>query len=689
VHPVCVNSSTLAVCSPVSLGLNSASEPSLVAFLQWLTRLLAIGLICFSFHTPAAAQALAFTSTTADGQVFELATEQFSSTVVCFLGTQCPMARGYAPQLNQLHREFAPAGVQLVGVISNRQDSAEDVVRYAQELTIEFPMIHDVGNQIADRYGATRTPEVFLLDRQLKLRYHGRIDDQLAPGVARATATRHDLRIALEEVLAGKPVSIPATVALGCIIGRVESRPKVPTDGNPITYCNQVARVLQRHCVECHRAGEIGPFAMDSFEEVVGWADTMLETVEQGRMPPWHADPNFGDFVNARAMPESDKQILRDWIAGGSQRGLESDLPAPRQWVEGWNLPRPPDLIVNMRSRPFTVPKQGVVEYQYFVADPGLTEDTWVTAAEVIPGARSVVHHAIVFVRPPDGADFRGVGWLSAYVPGQRVQELPPGRARKVAAGSKFVFQMHYTPNGVEQSDVSKVGLLFAQPEQVTHEVLTLMAIDHEFEIPPGESNFSVRARTPWIPAEAELLAITPHMHVRGKSFKLFINGPDASPLLNVPAYDFNWQHTYQLRQPIALDISSHGLEFEATFDNSSANPFNPDPTETVSWGDQTWEEMAVAFFEVARPVGAQEARRPRQAMVSVDTSPHGLSRQEKMKAYVERLFRELDANQDGLIHKSEVDIVVRHMHFGLWDLNRDNVVSREEAQRVAEKLFP
>jgi hypothetical protein len=428
---------------------------------------------------------------------------------------------------------------------------------------------------------------------------------------------------------------------------------------------------------------------MDSFEEVVGWADTMLETVDQGRMPPWHADPNFGDFVNARAMPEADKQILRDWIAGGSQRGLESDLPAPRQWIEGWNLPRPPDLIVSMRSRPFTVPKEGVVEYQYFVADPGFTKDTWVTAAEVKPGARSVVHHAIVFVRPPDGADFRGVGWLSAYVPGQRVHELPPGRARKVAAGSKFVFQMHYTPNGVEQTDVSKVGLLFAQPEQVTHEVLTLMAIDQEFEIPPGESSFAVQARTDWIPADAELLAITPHMHVRGKSFKLFINGPEAPPLLHVPAYDFNWQHTDLLRQPIALDSASHGLEFEATFDNSHANPFNPDPTETVTWGDQTWEEMALAFFEVARPVGATEFSRPRQAMVSVESSPSGPSRQEKVDAYVERLFRELDANLDGLIHKSEVDIVVRHMHFGLWDLNGDKVVSREEVQRVAEKLFP
>ncbi|MEZ6079412.1 MAG: hypothetical protein R3C56_28210 [Pirellulaceae bacterium] len=218
--------------------------------------------------------------------------------------------------------------------------------------------------------------------------------------VARAAASRQDLRIAIEELLSGKPISIPATNALGCIIGRVPHVETIDQVANSTTYTNQVARVLQQHCVECHRSGEIGPFAMDRYEEVVGWAETMMETVEQGRMPPWHADPQFGSFANARNMPEEDKQILRDWIDGGLQRGDDADLPAPLEFTDGWNMPRTPDLEIGMRDRPFVVPKDGVVEYQYFVADPGLTEDTWVTAAQVIPGKRSVVHHAIVFVRP-------------------------------------------------------------------------------------------------------------------------------------------------------------------------------------------------------------------------------------------------------------------------------------------------
>lgn len=634
------------------------------------------------------ASQLSFSLATIAGDAVELKPGSSTASVVCFLGTECPMARGYASQLNRLHDTFAARGVRLIGVMSNRQDSSADIARYASELNIVFPLVHDVSGEVADRYGAKRTPEVFLLDTELKLRYHGRIDDQLAPGVARSSATREDLRIAIEELLAGKPISIPATKPLGCFIGRAPTEPAVTAIDSPVTYSKQVARVLQQHCIECHRTGEIGPFAMDSYDEIVGWADTMLETVEQGRMPPWHADPQFGNFANARSMPEADKQVLRDWIAAGLPQGLDSDLPPEPIWVEGWNLPRAPDMVVEMRARPFTVPKDGVVEYQYFVADPGLEQDTWVTAAQVIPGARSVVHHAIVFVRPPDGAEFRGIGWLSAYVPGQRVSELPPGRARKIPAGSKFVFQMHYTPNGVEQADITKVGLLFGEKEQVTHEVFTTLAIDQEFEIPPGEASFAIRAKTIGLPTNGELLAITPHMHVRGKSFRLFDAQRTSETILNVPHYDFNWQHTYQLVKPLALDTFEQGLEFEAVFDNSTNNPFNPDPTETVTWGDQTWEEMAVAFFEVSRPLNAASTTTTSSSTGSEQATQQQKQRESKIEAYVQRVFAALDANGDGQIKKAEADIVVRHLHFDLWDLNADNVATLTEVQRAAQSLY-
>lgn len=617
------------------------------------------------------------------------------------------MARGYTVQLNALHSEFAARGVRIIGVMSNRQDTLEEIAKFADELQTVFPLVHDDQNEIANRYGAQRTPEVFLLDEQLKLRYHGRIDDRLAPGIARAEASRQDLRTAIEELLAGKSVSIPATTALGCIIGRMPTADKTAENLQGITYTNQVARVLQMHCIECHRPGEIGPFAMDRYEQVVGWAETMLETVEQHRMPPWHADPEFGDYANARIMPEEDKQVLRDWIAGGLQRGDDADLPAPLEFIEGWNLPCPPDLEVAMRTRPFTVPKDGVVEYQYFVADPGLEEDTWITAAQVIPGRASVVHHAIVFVRPPDGSEFPGIGWLSAYIPGQRVHAMPEGYARKIPAGSKFVFQMHYTPNGVEQADVTRVGLVTCDASQVSHEVFTLMALDQDFEIPPGAEDFPVQASTSWLPERSELLAITPHMHFRGKSFRLFGASGQDETLLYVPQYDFNWQHTYLLEKPIPLDAFEAGLQFTATFDNSANNPFNPDPTQTITWGDQTWEEMAVAFFEVARPlkssasaprvhrtraagkrsVPSSQAAPEKQAAEAIQAA--GVQRQTDIEDYIQRVFTALDVNSDGEIHKSEVDIVVRRLHFDLWDLDDDHVITVDEVRQVAERLHP
>ena len=230
------------------------------------------------------------------------------ATVVCFLGTECPLAKLYAPRLCRLATEFPD--VRFIGINSNRQDSGEDVAAYSEAHDLSFPVLKDHRNEVADQFGALRTPEVFLLDKELVVRYQGRIDDQYMPGISRQSPTQNDLQIAISELLSGKEVSVPKTQAVGCLIGRVKN----PVVSGEITFCNQVARVLQKHCLECHREGEIGPFSLDDYDEVAGWADTMLEVINDGRMPPWHADPDHGEFMNARLMPEGDKAILQKWV---------------------------------------------------------------------------------------------------------------------------------------------------------------------------------------------------------------------------------------------------------------------------------------------------------------------------------------------------------------------------------------
>lgn len=618
------------------------------------------------------------------GEPFELMVQTSGQmTVVCFLGTECPLARYYGPRLSQLSKDFDKQKVRFIGINSNSQDSPKEVAQYVRDYDISFPVLKDPGNKVADQFGARTMSEVYILDHNLAVRYHGRVDDQYLPGVARSQPTRHDLRIALEELMAGKQVSVSETQSIGCSIGRV----KVPASQSDVTFCNQVSRILNAHCVECHRVGEIGPFSLTDYDEVTGWGDTILETIEAGRMPPWNANPSYGHFQNSRLMPESDKALLREWVAAGMPLGDQSQLPKTPEYSSGWQLPREPDLVLKMRDRPFKIPATGTVEYQYFVVDPQFTEDRWVSASQVIPGNRPTVHHSILFVRPPDGTDVRGVGYLTGYVPGQRSFALPPGYARKVPAGSKFVFQMHYTPNGLEQEDITQVGMTFIPESEVKHEVFTLLGIDQEFEIPPNTSDYAVPVKLGWLPKRAELLAIVPHMHVRGKSFQATIRrGDQTEVLLDVPRYDFNWQHVYELQTPIKLG-SVDALEYTAHFDNSRNNPANPDPTQTVYWGDQTWEEMAVAFFEVAEPRDAlsePEPQRNKQKLVMKSGPEKGT--QESPEAFVADFFKRFDKNQDGVVEKTETPIGFRTYAFRDFDANGDGKLSRDEIEAESKR---
>ncbi|MEM0926460.1 MAG: redoxin domain-containing protein, partial [Planctomycetota bacterium] len=601
-------------------------------------------------------------------------------TVYCFLGTECPLAKLYGPRLQALSSGYGENDVAFIGINSNVQDSPSEIDQYARRHRIRFPIAKDARQAVADRMGATRTPEVVLLDANGLIQYRGRIDDQYEPGIARQAPRSHDLRNAIDQYLAGEWISVPETEAVGCLITRVAKRSESSEEA-AFTFTRDIKPILNQHCVECHRPGEIGPFSLTDYDEVIGWAEMMLEVIDEKRMPPWHAEQGIGEFIGARVLPSEARETISRWIEDGMPKGEESDLPPAPVFTAGWHLPTKPDLELAMRPRPFTVPADGVVEYQYFVVDPGWETDRWVRAAQVIPGDASVVHHTIVFVRPPDGTSFGGIGWLGAYVPGQRTLALPAGHARRIPAKSKLVFQMHYTPNGTESQDRTRLGIWFADEKTVTDQVTTHVALNHEFEIPPGESDFRVTLSSDSFPHDGMLLGITPHMHFRGKSFRLFAkpkaNEESRQPQewLRVPHYDFNWQHWYAFSQPKSLqEIES--LEMSVGFDNSMGNPFNPDPEEFVSWGDQTWEEMAVAFYDIATPLGSPLYRRPTLARPS---DQQLAERRERGEAMADQFFAEMDLNGDGVVQRDETPDTFRAFGFYRLDLNRDRRITRSE----------
>lgn len=522
-------------------------------------------------------------------------------TVVAFLGAECPLVKLYAGRLQELSKQYADKGVRLIGVNANQHDSLAEIGHFVRTNKITFPMLKDAGNRVADAYGAERTPEMFVLDAKGSLRYRGRIDDQYTYGLQKPKVTRAHLKEAIEELLAGKSVSVTTTKTVGCHIGRLLT----PDPNSKVTYSNQVARILQKRCVSCHRPGEIAPFALQEYDEVVGWAEMIAEVVSEQRMPPWHANPEHDKFKfsNDASMTDAEKQTLLDWVDAGAPKGDPKQLPKPKTFADGWQIGKP-DLIVPMSKKPFRVPAEGEVRYQYFAVDPGFEEDKWIKAAECRPGNRAVVHHIIVAARSPKDRNVKTHGtprsaWISATAPGAPPQILPDGMAKRIPAGSRLIFQMHYTPNGTAQEDISSVGFIFADPKTVKKEVATQQAANSRLRIPPGDDNHEVKAYYPF-KRDALLLTLFPHMHLRGKSFRYTLIYPDKREdvLLDVPHYDFNWQNGYRFDKPVLAPAGST-LKCTAHFDNSENNLANPDPTEVVRWGDQTWEEMMIGYFDM------------------------------------------------------------------------------------------
>jgi len=520
--------------------------------------------------------------------------------VIAMMGTECPLARVYAPRLQDLAAEYESKGVKFISVDANSQDSLEDIAHFIKTHNLTMPVLKDMENKVADLLGATRTPEVFVLDGDRVIRYAGRIDDQFGfktgAGYAKPRLAHRDLAAALDELLAGKPVTNSLVTADGCLIGRVKRDGK-----GDVTYSNQISRILQAKCQECHRAGELAPFAMDDYKEVVGWAETIREVINDGRMPPWFANPAHGKFANDPRLSDEEKKLVGQWVANGCPEGDRSQLPPAKTYETGWKMGKP-DQIIYVDDKPYDVPAEGVVAYKYFTVDPGWKEDKWIQVTECRPGNAGVVHHIICFINNGGPNPVGEGGGLGGYAPGNSLNVHALGTAIKVPANSKLVFQMHYTPNGTPTQDRSMMGVKFADPKTIKQQSHGDLVGNLSLKIPANDANYEVSAKHKFR-REMLMLNMTPHMHLRGKDFRFVLEYPngDKEILLDVPRWDFNWQLRYEFAEPKVIPKGAT-LHCIAHYDNSADNPANPDPNSMVKFGDQTWEEMMFGFYASIDP---------------------------------------------------------------------------------------
>lgn len=521
--------------------------------------------------------------------------------VVAYTGVGCPIAGRYGPRLEKLAGKYGRRGVHFVGINANPQDDAAKIRKDIEEIGITFPVLMDHEQALTRQLDAKTTTEVFVVDADKVIRYRGAVDDQYTVGAQRSAPKTKYLELAIRDVLDDKDPFETRTAAPGCLITRVT--PGKPS--NEITYSSHVARIVQDNCQKCHRDGQIAPFPLTTYQEVRGWSAMIHSVLEEGRMPPWNAADEFhGVFANERRIPDEDKQALLAWIDNGMPRGDENADPPTKDWPRGWRIGKP-DKIYKM-GKSFSVPAEGVVEYQYFTVRTTFREDKWISAMEAKAGAEDVVHHILVFIAPSgSGEDRRNIGlddgFLCATVPGDIPSIFPPGMAKKLPAGADLVFQVHYTTNGKKRRDKCSVGLIFTD-EPVEKEVITRGIYTFDFEIPPGADNHEVRASYT-LPSDIELLSMYPHMHFRGKSWTYVAHLPDGKTetLLNVPNYDYNWQESYILERPKPLPAGTR-IECIAHYDNSAANFVNPDPAVAVRWGDQSWDEMMIGYIDYVIP---------------------------------------------------------------------------------------
>ena len=617
-------------------------------------------------------------------------------TVYALTSTGCPLCLRYAPTLAKLEDAYSKRGVQFIYVNPNESENEERLSAAIEDHGFDGPYLHDEEMVVTQSLRAKTSTEVFVLDRSGTLRYRGAVDDQYGFGYALEEPRNHFLRDALDSLLDHEDPKITATSAPGCEIYLPSDLPAL-SEGS-VTYHRQIARILQTHCVTCHREEGSAPFALQDYQQASDYGKMIASVVNRGIMPPWFAegppptnlvskggevsaDSILGHWANDRSVPSRDRRLLNQWVNEGMPEGDPKDTPVPRVFPKEWEIGKP-DLVLQIPEA-ISIKAEGLMPYQYQVVSTTLTEDKWVSAVEVRPTNPSVVHHVLVFARQPGsrGRDLSGAqGFLAAYVPGNTHQVYPEGYAKKLPAGTRLIFQIHYTPNGKQTTDQTRLGFRFAE-SQPEHAVRNHGIANHRISIPAQADNHLETASLT-VPMDIELLAMMPHMHVRGKAFRFELTYPDGTEtrLLEVPRYDFNWQLEYRLPEPLKVPAGSR-INLSGWYDNSSNNPANPNPNQNVRWGDQTNEEMMLGYIEFI----VDDQASNRQAESGETDKASRRSSASRPTTLLNRIFDRMDADGDGQITPKEFP---KATWFEQLDRNGDGVITKQEVQdgpRAAE----
>lgn len=511
-----------------------------------------------------------------------------------FLNATCPVAQRYLPRLEELHKKYAAQGIRLVGVYNSQEETPKDIAAHALAAGLSFPIVWDEEQKCTLALGVERVPQVVLLDGARRIVYSGRIDDQYRTGGVQPRVGRHDLAEAIDELLSGKPISVPETAVDGC---RVTAW-RLPSFDHPVTFHEHVETILQKRCQGCHHEGTPAPFGLVTYDDATAQGEMLAEVVRDGRMPPWYAHASYGEFANDPTLSREERDLIAAWVHAGMPKGDASKAPQPIEFAKTqWRIGEP-DLVLTMK-KPHPIPAIGYIPYKYVFLPPAFSEDTYVEAIEIRPHNRAVVHHCNAFYVDALTMKAGTNTFITGYVPGGIPFTLTPGLAQRIPKNSVIGLQIHYVTTGKEEESTISIGFRYARGtvQKTTH----FMLLDpRDISIPPGDPFYEMKARKK-MEQDSTLLGLFTHMHLRGRDMTFFAHYPDGKheTLLQVPNFNFEWQIGYICPQPPREKRIPAGTEMEAIahFDNSAFNPFNPDPKYTVPYGDQSYDEMFNGFI--------------------------------------------------------------------------------------------